>query len=152
MSERDWRRVWLTAFARAAGINTVEDGAENSLITIASQRTLIFLVDGLEDIFQEFTRNERHQQALRVLLTDVLDWLRTLRGGRLGAIVFVRRDLVQWAVRQNTRQFLARYSAYELKWNAEEALLLALWVCVKATPVLEFYAHLIPPPPLILTK
>jgi len=152
MSDSDWRRVWLTAFARAAGINTVEDGAENSLITIASQRTLIFLVDGLEDIFQEFTRNERHQQALRVLLTDVLDWLRTLRGGRLGAVVFVRRDLVQWAVRQNTRQFLARYSAYELKWNAEEALRLALWVCVKAGAVIEVGADLVAATGLDLTK
>ncbi len=132
MSDSEWRKVWLTALAAAAGLTTSPESVENQLGAIAAERSLVFLIDGLEDLLQDFTTNERQQQALRVLLTDVLDWLRALRGKRLGAVVFVRRDLVQWAVRQNTRQFLARYGEYELQWNAEEALRLALWVCTKA--------------------
>ena len=130
--DSEWRRVWLVALATAAGATVTLESVEAQLGALATERSVVFLIDGLEDLFQDFTTNERQQQALRVLLTDVLDWLRALRGRRLGAIVFVRRDLVQWAVRQNTRQFLARYGEYELQWNAEEALRLALWVCIRA--------------------
>ncbi|MFO7401367.1 MAG: hypothetical protein C0P63_018595, partial [Actinomycetales bacterium] len=128
LSDLEWRRVWLTCMARAVGIEASPEDVEEKLVEFARATTRIFLIDGLEDLLQDFLRNDAQRQALRVLLVDCLEWLRSLRGRPLGLIVFIRRDLVQAAIKQNHSQFLARYSDYELKWNAAEALRLALWV------------------------
>ncbi|GGP01559.1 hypothetical protein GCM10012278_05280 [Nonomuraea glycinis] len=127
LSDIEWRRVWLTCIARSVGLKAAPDNVELLLARFAAGSSRIFLVDGLEDLLQNFSQNKAESQALRVLLVDCLDWLRSLRGRPLGLVVFVRRDLVQAAIRQNLRQFFARYSEYELKWNPSEALRLALW-------------------------
>ncbi|HLH71307.1 MAG TPA: hypothetical protein VKY90_20365 [Candidatus Dormibacteraeota bacterium] len=135
LTDRTWRQIWLQALARAAGLEVGSDEVEQRLTELARTQSLVFLVDGLEDLFQDFDTSRTQQQALRVLLTDCLDWLRGLRGRPLGLLVFVRRDLVHAAIRQNVSQFLARYRAYELRWNPEEALRLALWVCHQAEAI-----------------
>lgn len=132
LSDLQWRRVWLTCMARSVGIDAAPDDVEQRLADFAHQGQRIFLIDGLEDLLHEFSSNDAQRQALRVLLVDCLDWLRSLRGRPLGLVIFVRRDLVQAAVRQNYGQFLARYSDYELKWNPSEALRLALWVAQRS--------------------
>lgn len=131
-ADSEWRRHWLVTLARSIGVDSQPSTVEADLTKVASEASRIFVIDGLEDMFQSFTTSDREQQALRVLLQDTMEWMRSLRTGSLGLIVFVRRDLVQWAVRQNTRQLVARYADYELRWNAEEALRLALWTCAKA--------------------
>ncbi|WP_445548580.1 ParA family protein [Frankia sp. CiP1_Cm_nod1] len=128
-----WRRIWLALLARAAGLEATPDDAEEQLTTLARQHQAIFVIDGLEDIFQEFSKDSRQQQALRALLTGCTEWLRSLRGHPLGLVVFVRRDLVLSAIRQNTDQFLTRHQAYELRWNRTEALRLAAWVCERSS-------------------
>ncbi|WP_182874368.1 KGGVGR-motif variant AAA ATPase [Microbispora sp. H10670] len=132
LSDSEWRRVWLTCMARAVGIDAEPADVERKLADFAHGDSRIFLIDGLEDLLQDFARSEAQRQALRVLMVDCLDWLRSLRGRPLGLVIFVRRDLVQAAVRQNYNQFLARYSEYELKWNPAEALRLALWVAQRS--------------------
>ncbi|OPG13784.1 KGGVGR-motif variant AAA ATPase [Microbispora sp. GKU 823] len=132
LSDAEWRRVWLTCMARAVGIDAEPTDVERKLADFAHADSRIFLIDGLEDLLQDFARNESQRQALRVLMVDCLDWLRSLRGRPLGLVIFVRRDLVQAAVRQNYNQFLARYSEYELKWNPAEALRLALWIAQRS--------------------
>ncbi|MFD9941910.1 KGGVGR-motif variant AAA ATPase [Nonomuraea sp. NPDC059023] len=128
LTDLQWRQVWLTCMARAIGIKTSPVDVEKKLAEFGSLNRRIFLIDGLEDLLQNFSDDSAQVQALRVLLTDCLDWLRSLRGRPLGLVIFVRRDLVQAAIKQNYRQFFARYSEYELKWNPAEALRLALWV------------------------
>lgn len=128
LSDLDWRRVWLTCMARAVGLDAAPDDVEEKLVAFSRTTARIFLIDGLEDLLQDFIHNDAQRQALRVLLVDCLEWLRSLRGRPLGLIIFIRRDLVQAAIKQNHSQFLARYSDYELKWNPAEALRLALWV------------------------
>ena len=128
LSDLEWRRVWLTCMARAVGIEASPEDVEEKLVEFSRATTRIFLIDGLEDLLQDFLQDDAQRQALRVLLVDCLEWLRSLRGRTLGLIVFIRRDLVQAAIKQNHGQFLARYRDYELKWNPEEALRLALWV------------------------
>ncbi|GAB2445588.1 hypothetical protein GCM10027187_08800 [Streptosporangium sandarakinum] len=123
-----WRRIWLTCMARAVGIDATPEDVEQKLVDFGSAETRIFLFDGLEDLLQDLLDSDVQRQALRVLLVDCLDWLRSLRGRPLGLVIFVRRDLVQSAIRQNYGQFFARYRDYELKWNHSEALRLALWV------------------------
>ncbi|MET8253037.1 AAA family ATPase [Micromonospora sp. NPDC005197] len=124
-----WRRVWLACFARAIGIPATSETAEDELTSFARRQSAIFVLDGLEDLFQEFVESQHEQRALRALLVECPEWLRTLRGRPLGMVAFVRRDLAQAALRQNFAQFEKRYEKYSLRWNREEALRLAAWVC-----------------------
>jgi len=133
LNDIEWRRVWLACLARAAGlVDTAPAEAESALTALARAKQAVFVIDGLEDLFQEFSTNTHQQRALRALLTGCPEWLRSLRGRPLGLVVFVRRDLVLAAVHQNTSQFLERHRAYELRWNRTEALRLVAWVCVQA--------------------
>lgn len=112
--------------------------SEEALTELGKRAKAVFVIDGLEDLLQSLDA-EVKSTALRVLLIDVLAWLRSLRGRPFGLMVFVRRDLVTWAVRQNSGQLLGRYDRYALHWSKEEALRLALWVTAHAqalpTPV-----------------
>ncbi|GAA3964477.1 ParA family protein [Streptomyces marokkonensis] len=139
--EIGWRHLWLECLAIAAGVPPKEGrDAEASLTELSRRSRAVFVVDGLEDLLQSLN-TEVKRTALRVLLIDVLAWLRSLRGRPLGLVVFVRRDLVKRAVHQNSEQLLARYEPYALRWNKEEALRLALWVTAHAdalpTPMAE---------------
>lgn len=129
LDELGWRAVWLTCFARAAGLEATPADVEATLTEFARSSHAIFVLDGLEDLFQEFTDDRNQQRALRALLTDCPDWLRALRGRPLGLVVFVRRDLAQTALPNNFPQFERRHDKYALRWNHEEALRLAAWVC-----------------------
>ncbi|MFE7115909.1 KGGVGR-motif variant AAA ATPase [Streptomyces sp. NPDC057654] len=130
-----WRTLWLECLAAAAGVfpSGAKD-AESALAGLGKRARAIFVVDGLEDLLQSLD-SETKRTALRVLLIDVLNWLRALRGQPFGLVIFVRQDLVTWAVRQNSAQLLGRYDAYALHWNYEEALRLALWVAVRSETI-----------------
>ncbi|WP_330289088.1 ParA family protein [Streptomyces sp. NBC_00576] len=134
-----WLYIWLRCMALAGGSEAARDidyDAEHELLELGRQRQLLFVFDGLEDFLQEL-EGEAKRVALRALLVDVPEWLRSLRGRPLGLVVFVRRDLAAWAIRQNLGQFLDRYDPYALRWDAQEALRLALWVAVTAKAVPE---------------
>lgn len=96
------------------------------------KQQLIVVIDGLEDLFQNFDNDENQQKALRALLQEVPDWLGQQPGRLLGIIIFVRQDIVLAAVRQNAAQMMARYQPYALKWNRQEALRLVAWVTKKS--------------------
>lgn len=129
LTEREWRKVWLWTFARAVGLQSTVDSVEDVLLQAAAAgKRYVFVLDGLEDILQNVGSDVAQQRALRVLLLDSLDWLRSIHGRPYGAVVFVRRDLVRSSFRQNSEQFLSRYKAFELAWDETEALRLAAWV------------------------
>lgn len=127
-----WRKVWLTCLARSAGLNAAPETAETQLTQLAREHRAVFVIDGLEDLFQNFSGDPRQQLALRALLTSCPEWLRSLRGRPLGLVVYVRRDLVLNSVHQNVQQFLERHRPYELRWNRTEALRLVAWVARQA--------------------
>ncbi|MFG2095342.1 KGGVGR-motif variant AAA ATPase [Streptomyces sp. NPDC048612] len=130
--ELGWRQLWLECLAIAAGVSlSGGDTTEAALTELGKRARAVFVMDGLEDLLQSLD-SEVKRTALRVLLIDVLAWLRSLRGHPLGLVVFVRRDLVKRAVQQNSEQLLARYEPYALRWDKEEALRLALWVTAHA--------------------
>ena len=133
-----WRQVWLGVLARAAGASAVEveTDPEAWFMDARQHRSGVFVVDGLED-WLELLDSEPKRVALHALLTEVPDWLRSVRRRPLGLVVLVRQDLVNLAVRQNLGQFLNRYAAYSLRWDAQEALRLALWVATTAGAVPE---------------
>jgi hypothetical protein len=89
---------------------------------------VLVIIDGLEDLFQNFANDETQQTALRALIQEVPEWLGQQPSRPLGILIFVRRDIVLAAVRQNAAQMMAGYEPYALKWNREEALRLVAWV------------------------
>jgi MinD-like ATPase involved in chromosome partitioning or flagellar assembly len=128
--ESDWRERWLDLISWTAGIRPSEEGAGRSLpehLARAGTR-LLAVFDGLEELFAEVATSERQRTALRSLLLDVPNWLEQQPERALGAIIFVRRDLVGTAILQNTGQFLNKYGPYALKWDKQEALRLVAWI------------------------
>ncbi|MFI8915052.1 hypothetical protein ACIGW4_25975 [Streptomyces sp. NPDC053513] len=135
--ELGWRSLWLECLAMACGLEVSEQRtSEEALIELGRRAKAVFVIDGLEDLMQNLDSDTK-RTALRVLLIDVLGWLRSLRGRPFGLVVFVRRDLVTGAVRQNSGQLLGRYDHYALHWSKEEALRLALWVTAHADALPE---------------
>ncbi|MER8037824.1 KGGVGR-motif variant AAA ATPase [Streptomyces hydrogenans] len=135
--ELGWRSLWLECLAMACGLEVSEQRTpEEALIDLGRKAKAVFVVDGLEDLLQNLDSDTK-RTALRVLLIDVLGWLRSLRGRPFGLVVFVRRDLVTGAVRQNSGQLLGRFDHYALHWSKEEALRLALWVTAHAEALPE---------------
>ncbi len=133
LHEGQWREIWLDAMAWAIGFKPEEKGAGQGLIEhlIKEQKQVVFVIDGLEDLFQDFASNKNQQIALRALLQEVPLWLEQQPGRPLGIIIFIRRDLVLAAIHQNAAQMMARYRPFALKWSREEALRLVAWVIKK---------------------
>jgi len=138
-----WRDRWLDVIALGIGFAPQNkdsktdkiEGAGRKLTEhlVATKKQLIVVIDGLEDLFQDFAIEKSQQIALRALLQDVPEWLGQQPGLPLGIIIFVRRDMVLATVRQNADQMMAKYEPYALKWDREEALRLVAWVANLAT-------------------
>jgi CobQ/CobB/MinD/ParA nucleotide binding domain len=129
-SEAAWRELWLDCIAWANGFRPQVTGAGRQFAERLDQngQRLIALFDGLEDLFQDITTSSSQQTALRALLQDVPLWLAQRPARNLAILVYVRRDLVSLAVRQNYAQLLDRYGPYRLQWDRVEALRLTNWL------------------------
>jgi MinD-like ATPase involved in chromosome partitioning or flagellar assembly len=140
LHEGEWRDRWLNVIAWGVGFDHKKTKSEQEETTIentgrrlteylvANKKQLVVVIDGLEDLFQNFASDRSQQTAIRSLLQDVPEWLGQQPSLPLGIIIFVRRDMVLAAVHQNAAQMMARYEPYALKWNREEALRLVAWV------------------------
>ncbi|MCL5045350.1 MAG: hypothetical protein M1598_00800 [Actinobacteria bacterium] len=132
----DWRRFWLRLIAYSIGI---EVGREDPLSLLherldKTDARLVVLVDGLEEVFLNVATDEAQQTAVRSLCQDVVNHLGEMATvkSRLGLLAFIRRDLIRASFTQNAGQVEALYSQFELRWNSEEALRLAVWLCRQA--------------------
>ncbi len=128
-----WRERWLDLIAWGVGFKPEKPGAGRGLATHLGQssKQLVVVIDGLEDLFQDFTSDKAQQTALRALLQEVPEWLAQQPGRPMGVVTFIRRDMVLAAISQNAAQMMARYDPYALKWSNEEALRLVAWVAHK---------------------
>jgi len=129
-TETGWREIWLDCIAWATGYKPHITGAGRLLADQLDQsgQRLIALFDGLEDLFQDIATSASQQVALRVLLQDVPLWLTQRPSRSLGLLLYIRRDLISLAVRQNYAQLMDRYAPYRLQWDRVEALRLAYWI------------------------
>jgi len=134
LHEGQWRDRWLDLAAWGVGFRPDHPGAGRELPDhLASEgQRIIVLVDGLENLFQDLPTDNAQQKALRALLQEVPEWLSQQPNRCIGVIIFVRRDMVFNAVRQNPHQLLALCEPYALKWDKVEALRLVVWVGAKA--------------------
>ncbi|HCT29887.1 MAG TPA: hypothetical protein DIW31_03960 [Bacteroidales bacterium] len=130
-SEARWNAFWKKEILESTGV-AVETFKELQEYLEKNDKRVAFIVDGLEDIFQNITTKPEQKIAIRVLMQDIVNELRSYPKGRVGIIIFSRLDIAKNCIEQNWGQFRTQYDAYELKWNRVEALRLVLWLAEKA--------------------
>lgn len=127
----DWKNIWKKELFKIIGMDFNSfDELSNYLEKM--NKKVVFIVDGIEDIFQNTQENTSQKMATRVLIQDIMNELRTFSKSRIGLIVFSRLDIAENAIEQNWGQFKSQYESYELKWNRSEALRLILWLAKEA--------------------
>ncbi len=133
LTESEWRNLWLDLIAWRLGAPKEKGvGADFPKKLAQTKKSVVLLVDGLEDLFQNINTNQQQQTALRVLLQDVPEWLSQFPVKSLGILVFVRQDLVSYAIKQNLGQLLDLHKPYVLEWHETEALKLAASIAIQA--------------------
>ncbi len=133
-----WMDIWQGLMLDMLGSHYTDLSQVDQCLEKKRKR-IVFLVDGLEDLFmdQQVQKQETWRLAIRALCQNVVNTLRNLTFGNIGMIAFVRKDMAEEAIEINFDQFQNQYHKYELKWSSTEALRLALWIAKQANPAFE---------------
>ena len=121
-----WDDFWDSLICEQFELPSATIASLNNKLIIEN-RSVVFIFDGLEDAF-DAPSAETARDAISSLL-KLPNRLAELSDRRIGAMVFVRSDYLQLAIRQNPRQFLDRFISFQLNWNPESFLRLAYWLC-----------------------
>ncbi|WP_071191323.1 hypothetical protein [Trichormus sp. NMC-1] len=138
-NEPRWTQFWVGEIARSIGMSENID----SPLTLSNinqylrnkELKIIFLFDGLEDIFPDIAANEKQRTALKALIDDLPKKLSEIRQSHLGIIIFLRRDFLRYTITQNLGQFENLYRSYDLSWNQESFLRLVYWICSESNVI-----------------
>ena len=129
--EKEWREFWknlvINNFPDEFDLQQIDDRLGKE------KKRVVFLVDGLEEIFKETLSKQNEKNAVLGLVQGFINELRT-RYNNIGGIVFLRKDLARNAVTVNFSQFESLYNNVELNWSRTEALRLVLWLVNQAIP------------------
>lgn len=130
-----WKEIWERLI-----LNTVSD-AYASLDELEKEleekgKKVVFLIDGLEEIFMQTITSENEKNAVAALCIDVISEIK-VKYNHFGLMIFLRKDMARDAVTVNFEQFNSLYHSVELQWSSTEALRLAVWLVSKAVP--HFY-------------
>ncbi|PXL72619.1 ParA family protein [Klebsiella variicola] len=98
---------------------------------ISIDKSIVLLVDGIEDILFAPEKDANHNSAIRSLL-NLPNAISDLQNRRIGLVCFVRADYVQSAIKQNVNQYVAKYQQFRLEWTPESFLRLAYWISAKS--------------------
>lgn len=112
-NEVDWANFWVKEFSRVLGYNQ-ENHQLIKLDEYLKQKNskIIFLIDGLENIFPDLAYDNFQQTALKALIQNLPNKLTEIKQSNLGLIVFLHRDSVRKTIKQNSGQFESLYSEY----------------------------------------
>lgn len=124
-----WDEFWDDLVASQFGIHQGGLLALNQVLASQSARVILVL-DGIEDAFSD-ANGEHARKAIEALLR-LTNRISELVNPHLGAIVFVRLDYAQAAIRQNLGQWLQRFNPFRLHWNPESFLRLAYMLSSQA--------------------
>lgn len=125
----DWMRFWQKMLA--SSINPAwKDLDEANKNLDECGKKVIFLIDGLEDILTQVSKEEQEQLAVRILCQEIVTEI-IARYRNLGIIIFIRRDMARSAIQVNFKQFEQSNGFAELKWSPAEALRLVVWLISK---------------------
>ncbi|KHD08109.2 hypothetical protein PN36_28915 [Candidatus Thiomargarita nelsonii] len=135
LQEYEWSAFWIdvlykTIMGDSKRLNQAKL-ADLDVYLKDKQVRVIFLFDGLEDIFLDMASNKTQQMAVRTLL-DIPNRLGEIRQPNIGLIIFLRRDFLRHAIPQNQGQFENLYKAYDLSWDFDSFLKFIYWICVQS--------------------
>ena len=131
-----WKKVILSAFDKTyQSLSELEEELQYRHIKI------VFLLDGLEEIFEHTISSENEKNAIRALCRDLIDEVK-IAYHNVGLMIFLRKDMARDSLTINFEQFYSLYRDVELQWSNTEALRLAAWLTSQAVP--DFYRGNIP--------
>ncbi|MBX9252627.1 ParA family protein [Desmonostoc muscorum CCALA 125] len=132
-SEPEWTEFWISQIAKSIGMN--HETHSSNILSIINRDLkdrdlrIIFLFDGLEDIFPNIASSNQEKIALKALIDDLPKKLSEIRQSNLGVIIFLRRDFLRYTITQNLKQFENLYRSYDLSWDQDSFLRLVFWIC-----------------------
>ena len=124
-----WDDFWTNLIATTLGCPGCSLQEINQQLS-SKGHSVVLMFDGVEDVFKKPSESKQ-TRAIESLL-KLVNRLGELSNQNIGALIFVRIDYVQAAIKQNLGQFMSRFSAFALIWNPESFLRLAYWLCAKA--------------------
>ena len=136
-SEIGWINFWVCELSKSVGFNQEKESASlSSLDNYLKQNNvrLVFLFDGLENVFLEAATSRSQQTALRTLIS-LPKRMNEIRQANFGLIILLRRDFLRYSVTQNLAQFENLYRSYDLSWDFLSFLKLVYWVCSQASVI-----------------
>lgn len=128
-----WKELWKACLLRAFhnsvnhSLDHVEEVLKNKNIRV------LFVVDGLEEIFENTLDSENERIAIRALVQEMIGEMR-LQYSYIGMLVFLRKDLSVNSIETNREQFEGQNKNYALNWTHDEALRLVFWLVSQAVP------------------
>lgn len=127
-----WKELWKKVILSA--VNMEQGSLEEFEQKLGSKGIkIVFLVDGLEEIFQHTISSDNERNAITALCRDLIDEIK-VKYKNFGLMVFLRKDMVRDSLIINYEQFYSLYRSIELQWSSLEALRLAAWLVGQAVP------------------
>lgn len=106
-----WKKVILSAFDKTyQSLEELEKELRYKHIKI------VFLLDGLEEIFEHTISSENEKNAVRALCRDLVDEVK-IAYHNVGLMIFLRKDMARDSLTINYEQFYSLYRAVELQWS-----------------------------------
>lgn len=135
LTRMEWVKQWFDLIT-GMFYDGYKDISELDKAVANSGKRIVFVVDGVEDICADSQqkKDDRWKMLLKALCQNVVNEFQRLDYGKIGIVVFARKDMINNAIDTNTEQFRSMYYNYELNWTQTEALRLALWIASKAYP------------------
>lgn len=136
----EWKELWKKVILSA--VNDAYQSLEELEEELNSNRIkMVFLIDGLEEIFQHTISSENERNAITALCRDLMDEMK-ISFHNLGLMIFLRKDMARDSLTTNYEQFYSLYRSVELQWSNTEALRLAAWLTSQVIP--DFYQEDVP--------
>lgn len=135
-----WKELWKNVILNAVdNAYPLLEELENELNE--KNLKIVFLIDGLEEIFQETISSQNQKNAIAALCRDLIDEVK-IAHHNLGFMIFLRKDMAKDSLTTNYEQFYSLYRSVELQWTSTEALRLVIWLIDQAVP--DFYQEDVP--------
>ncbi|MCI8517726.1 MAG: hypothetical protein HFG75_12830 [Hungatella sp.] len=128
----EWKEIWkhviLSTFHEAYdSLEELDEALGRRGVRI------VFLADGLEEIFLQTISSENEKNAVAALCRDVISEI-MIKYTHFGLMIFLRKDMARDCITVNFEQFYSQHSPMELQWSGTEALRLVIWLVNQAVP------------------
>lgn len=109
----EWKEIWEETILNSLGnkyqsIEDLEEDLERNGLKI------VFLIDGLEEIFSHTITSDTEKNAIVALCRDMINDIK-IKYRNLGLMVFLRKDMARDSITVNFEQFDSLYNSVELQ-------------------------------------